>query len=200
MQALFYDQELLSRGNAPRPAHAPTAPAPTPIKVDALLPPLTATENQPAAASGGGAIAASGEPAGSGVGGGGDGDGAGGGSAWGGAGGGGLGDVNWSDDDELDAMVDDISREVDGKKTLNQRASCSVELLLSGSVFPGHDGGALVSSVGSDYDCGLSVAERLRSSRCPYRRCFSVPRLGSNCSGFVRCGRHRVRSVERRPG
>lgn len=29
---------------------------------------------------------------------------------------GGLGDVNWSDDDALDAMVDDIGREVDGKR------------------------------------------------------------------------------------
>ncbi len=54
-------------------------------------------------------------------------DGGGGGSADGGGGGGGgggegegsgdggLGDVNWSDDDALDAMVDDIGREVDGK-------------------------------------------------------------------------------------
>ncbi|CAN0118573.1 unnamed protein product [Ectocarpus sp. 6 AP-2014] len=41
-----------------------------------------------------------------------DGAGAGGGAA-GGAAGAGLGDVNWSDDDELDAMVDDIGREVD---------------------------------------------------------------------------------------
>ncbi|CAM9697474.1 unnamed protein product, partial [Hapterophycus canaliculatus] len=39
--------------------------------------------------------------------------GAAGGSASSVAGGGGLGDVNWSDDDELDAMVDDIGREVD---------------------------------------------------------------------------------------
>lgn len=49
----------------------------------------------------------------------GSGGGAGGGSGVGGESG--LGDVNWSDDEALDAMVDDISREVDGEK---RRRNC----------------------------------------------------------------------------
>lgn len=72
----------------------------------------------PSAASGG-ALGGPGASAG-GRGGSADGGNEGGGSEGGGegvvGGGGGFGDVNWSDDDALDAMVDDIGREVDGKR------------------------------------------------------------------------------------
>ena len=72
-------------------------------------------------AAGGGVLGGSGASAGVGEGGGGSADGGAGVGGGGGGGGvvdaaGGLGDVNWSDDDALDAMVDDIGREVDGKR------------------------------------------------------------------------------------
>lgn len=64
-------------------------------------------------------------------GGGGSADGGGGGGGVGGGdgvgdSGGGLGDVNWSDDDALDAMVDDIGREVDGKLEVGENGSGSL--------------------------------------------------------------------------
>ncbi|CAB1103033.1 unnamed protein product [Ectocarpus sp. CCAP 1310/34] len=124
VQALFYDEELLGRGNTKRPAATITTSAPA-IKTDIPTPskasptqgaatPVTATTVTSQATPAGGGGGGGGGSGGSGIGGSGSADGAGaGGGAAGGAAGAGLGDVNWSDDDELDAMVDDIGREVD---------------------------------------------------------------------------------------
>ncbi|CAM9402874.1 unnamed protein product [Ectocarpus sp. 4 AP-2014] len=121
VQALFYDEELLGRGNTKRPATTIITSAtaiktniPTPSKASptqgAAIPVTTTTVTPQATPAGGGG----GGGSGSGSGGSGSADGArAGGGAAGGAAGAGLGDVNWSDDDELDAMVDDIGREVD---------------------------------------------------------------------------------------
>lgn len=156
VQALFYNEELLGRGNAggapasplppsaiktdlltsskPRPSAPSAFPAghspymvPLPLQAaacSAAQPPSASTG--PLAAGGGGLGGlGGGASAGVGGGGGGSGDASGGGGSGGGEGGGGdgagdvgggLGDVNWSDDDALDAMVDDIGREVDGKR------------------------------------------------------------------------------------
>ncbi|CAN0309802.1 unnamed protein product [Pylaiella littoralis] len=121
VQALFYDEKLLGRGDGKPSAtskvtskqlQSPSGRASGKLTPTAPTPPSSATRAPSSRAAG---ALAGGVPPGSsapdvGDGGGG---GAGGGSGSGGGGESGLGDVNWSDDEALDAMVDDIGREVD---------------------------------------------------------------------------------------
>eukprot|EP00903_Cladosiphon_okamuranus_P009842 g9353.t1 len=169
VQNLFYSEELLGRGNAGGSAAAPPS-LPSAVKTDLISsstpfplasaaanppnmapPPLQDTAcmaAQPPSASTA-SLAACGGLGGSGVpvvgvgSGSADGGGVGGGEGGGkgvGDGGGGLGDVNWSDDDALDAMVDDIGREVDEAqaKLIDKRTEARVKFEMN-PVFPPED-------------------------------------------------------------